>query len=89
LPFGHADRAKQTEFADPFEYRQRQRVDDADEGDDHGECEQQVEEDEYLVDLVGLVGLVLGLVLDLDVGEVRDDPVDRRARRVRRHVAWP
>ena len=47
----HADRAQQADLVGALEHRQHQRVDDPDEGDDHRQGEQGVDQAEQLVDL--------------------------------------
>ena len=47
----HADGPQQPELPGPLVHRQRQRVGDADQGDDHGQGQQAVDQVEHLVDL--------------------------------------
>ena len=47
----HADGAQQPDLVGALEDRQHQRVDDADEGDDHGQGQQRVDQAQQLVDL--------------------------------------
>ena len=48
LAAGHADRPQQPELTGPLVHRQGQRVGDADEGDDHGQGQQAVDQVEHL-----------------------------------------
>ena len=59
--------AQQPDLVGALEHRQHERVDDPDEGDDHGQGEQRVDEAEQLVDLCRLRRLELGPRLDLHV----------------------
>ena len=47
----HADRPQQPDLVGALEHRQHERVHDPDEGDDHGQGEQRVDQAEQLVDL--------------------------------------
>ena len=84
LPPTAADRAQQPDLARALVDRQRHRVDDADERDDHGEEQQHVDQHEDLVDLLLLIGLVLRVVLQLRVRVRRDERLDRGAALRRR-----
>ncbi len=48
----HTDGAEHADFPPPFHHRQREGVDDAEDGDDYGEGEQAVEDREEHVDLL-------------------------------------
>ncbi len=89
LAAGHPDGPQQTQLAGPFEHRQRQRVDDAQQRDEHREQQQDGDEAQQLVDARAFRLLIPGLIDHLRVrvlrGEERRDPVlhllDVRARR--------
>ena len=49
LPARHADRAQRAELPRPLERRQHERVDDPEQGDDHGQRQQHVEDGQELV----------------------------------------
>ena len=65
---GLADRPQQPELPRPFVDRQRQRVADAHQGDQHGDAEQSVDDEQHLVDLAADAAEVL--VPGLRVGGV-------------------
>ena len=74
LAAGHAHRPEQAELTGPLVHRQRQGVGDADQGDDHGEGEQAVDQVEHHVDLRRDGLLEAGLVLQLGVRPLRRGP---------------
>ena len=86
LAAAHPDRPQHPELARALEHREGQRVHDAEQRDDHGQAEEDVEDPEDLVHPGGLVGLELALRLELHVREGRERLLERRPRRaVRRH----
>ena len=67
----HAHGAQQAELAGALGDREQQGVDHADDGDDEGEGEQHVDDEQELVGLGGLRPLVLADVLQLGAGHGR------------------
>ena len=74
----HADGTQQADLVGPFEDREHQRVDDPDQGDDHSQAEQRVDQAQQLVHLRLLRLLELGPGLDPQVRVVRQRPPDAR-----------
>ena len=78
----HADRAQHPELAGALEGREHERVDDAEQGDDHGQRQQHVEDGQQLVDAAGLLLDVGVLGEHLGVREGVDRPLQRRGAAV-------
>lgn len=76
LAAAEPDGAEQPDLAGPLDHRQRQGVDDAEDGDDDGQAEQGVDEVEHLVDLAALLVGELALVFDRDDRQVGERPVE-------------
>ena len=76
LDAAHPDRAQQPDLARSLVDRQRQRVHDADQRDDHREQQQHVHQPEDLVELRQLAVDELGLVVGLDAADAVDNLVD-------------
>ena len=94
LPTGHADRPQQAELTGALEDRQRQGVGDAEQGDEHRQAEQGVDQVEDHVDLrvcaVDVLVPVLHLGLRVGVGHRRDRRAGLlEARRRRRPSSRP
>ena len=77
---GHAHRPEQSELAGALVDRQRQRVGDAEQGDEDGQEEQRVHQREDLVDGIGLGLLELADVFDLHGRVVDHQLLERRLR---------
>ena len=65
----HAHSTKEPKFASSLIDRQQQRVDHSNDGDDQRECEQDVDNLQELVDLIGLSFFVLLQVLKFGAGD--------------------
>ncbi len=77
LATGHADGSEQSDLANAFEHRERQRVRDPEHRDDDGQQQQDVDHDEQLVDLAALALDERRPVLEVELREVAQDRLQR------------